>query len=141
MLQSSLQRKLQSTLQNTLQSNFVQSLPALVTFSLLLGISFITVCGALEGTSTFLPKKFLVRQSFLAFCKAAAVNNQESEFMFCLQWLLQHCPHTFENCFQVLFGAIYLFGYTRYEFSNFYFVRAGIATYTFAHDKTASHRA
>ena len=58
--------------------NFVHSLPALVTHSFLLGVSFTTVCGALEGSSSVLPKHFFVRAPRPGFCKATAVNKPET---------------------------------------------------------------
>ena len=58
--------------------NFVQSVIARVTHNFLLGVSFTTVCGALEGSSTVLPKHFFVRASRPGFCKAIAVNKPET---------------------------------------------------------------
>ena len=55
--------------------NFVQSPSTLATYNFLLGISFTIVCGALEGSSSVLPKTFLVCGFLPGLCRATAVSS------------------------------------------------------------------
>ena len=116
--------------------SFVQSLSTLATHNFLLGISFTTVCGALEGSSSVLPKHFFVRAPRPGFCNATAVNKPETR-TFCP---VSNCScNTFRIVSRMAFVSLSAHfdcsADTCYGIRHLELAWATMATYTFAHDR------